>query len=61
MPYTYSEAFARLADSLGFARDPIRPLVHVRHPLRLSNRTLPVIESLMLGGAGLALARAIQR
>ncbi len=61
MPYTYPEAFARLADSLGFARDPIRPLVHVRHPLRLRNRTLPVVESLMVGGAGLALARAFGR
>src|SRR5262245_39412741 len=61
MPYTYSEAFERLADELGFAKDPIKTLVHFRNPLSLNNWTLPVIEGVMIGGAGLALRRALQR
>ena len=61
MSYTYSEAFERLARTLGFADDPIKALVHVRDPLHLDNRTLPAVESVMIGGAGLALVRAWQR
>nr|MDT0664272.1 hypothetical protein [Micromonospora sp. DSM 115978] len=61
MSYTYPETFARLADALGFAEDPIKPLVHLRDPFHLSNWTLPVVEGVMVSGAGLALARAVQR
>lgn len=61
MPYTYPEAFERLAGELGFAEDQIKALVHFRDPSQLSNWTLPVVEGVMIGGAGLALVRALQR
>jgi hypothetical protein len=61
MPYSYSEDFERLADALGFAKDPINPLVHLRSPASLSNWTLPVVEGLMISGAGLAFIRALER
>jgi hypothetical protein len=61
VPYTYSETFARLAAKLGFAEDPIKAVVHFRDPSRLSNWTLPAVEGVMIGGAGLALAHAVER
>ncbi|CUU57940.1 hypothetical protein Ga0074812_115142 [Parafrankia irregularis] len=61
MTYTYSEAFRRLAQELGFADDPIKGLVHLRHPGELANWTLPVVEGVMIGGAGLGLLRALER
>jgi hypothetical protein len=61
MSYAYSETFARLAGKLGFAQDPVKAVVHFRRPSQLSNGTLPVVEGVMIGGAGLALAHAVDR
>jgi hypothetical protein len=61
VPYSYSETFERLARTLGFADDPVRAVVHFRAPSRLANWTLPAVEGVMIGGAGLALGHAVQR
>lgn len=53
--------FVRLAGFLGFTCDGAPAFVHLRNPFGLTNWTLPVVETLMVVGAGLALAYAIRR
>lgn len=51
----------RLFGELGLACEDAGSLVGIRNPLALANWTLPVVESLMVIGAVLALALAVRR
>ncbi|OHV41595.1 MULTISPECIES: DUF7802 domain-containing protein [Pseudofrankia] len=55
-------AFERLAGKIGsFSCDSVEPVIHLRDPFDLSNGTLPVVETLLIAGAILALVHAIRR
>ncbi len=56
-----SEDIERIANRLGFSCEHAAPVVHLRNPFELANWTLPVLELMVVFGAGLALWWAIRR
>lgn len=56
-----TKEFASLAEQLGkFGCKDLKPVVHIRNPMDLSNWTLPVIETLFIGLAIAALVYAVR-
>jgi hypothetical protein len=56
-----SDDIERIANRLGFSCEHAAPVVHLRNPFELANWTLPVLELMVVFGAGLALWWAIRR
>lgn len=61
MSTTCDEAAERVSRNLGFDCHDVSPAVSVRSPFDLANGTMPLLELVIIAGAGWALIHAVRR